>query len=357
MRRGTLVRGIGALCIGAAALAASLARADSPGDDPAPVTPAEHRRGADQTFLTYPEWFLVFSPAEYADFVRESPPGEFPFLGHIRQFWQGYGAVREVTKDTRPPNYGYHAMNMVIGLSTTGEYGLRSAYETLVGRLTELLRRGPRTAEDVFAARVAQEYVEFIRVRPWYEFDFLGRLRLLWTETPMTGGDMLRKWERRYILTTEYAGKAIYGWLIGKLTGAAYEAESTVTAVVVDRLPPGIESLLPELKVLERFPDGSALITVPRYEAFRDCSIELARRGARFREIAGNRGAIMVSALVPVEWEPGAAARPFRILFAQPVLTRPSVRRIVVAVPVGSLDAALGELNRPPLRVEHVYDY
>jgi len=35
-----------------------------------PVAPPEHRRGEEQTFLTYPEWFLVHSPAEYAAFVK-----------------------------------------------------------------------------------------------------------------------------------------------------------------------------------------------------------------------------------------------------------------------------------------------
>ena len=35
------------------------------------------------------------------------------------------------------PNPGYHLMVMVIGVSTTVEYALKSAYETLIGRLTE----------------------------------------------------------------------------------------------------------------------------------------------------------------------------------------------------------------------------
>jgi len=31
---------------------------------------ADYKRGADQTYLTYPEWFLVFSPQEYAYFFK-----------------------------------------------------------------------------------------------------------------------------------------------------------------------------------------------------------------------------------------------------------------------------------------------
>src|SRR5262249_59745368 len=48
-----------------------------------PATPMEHRRGGDQTFLTFPEWFLVYSPAEYAAYVTDRAPSRFPFIGHV----------------------------------------------------------------------------------------------------------------------------------------------------------------------------------------------------------------------------------------------------------------------------------
>jgi hypothetical protein len=82
-------------------------------------TPPEHRRGEDQTFLTFPEWYLVHSPAELAQFLSLTrAPSEFPWGGHIAQFWQGY---REMTRETKayPFNGGYHLMVSVIGTSTT----------------------------------------------------------------------------------------------------------------------------------------------------------------------------------------------------------------------------------------------
>src|SRR3982751_782496 len=143
-------------------------------------TPAKDVRPPDQTFLTYPEWFLVFSPAEYADFVKTHAPNDFPFLGHIRQFWQSYDAVWNQTRGRYPFNGGYHMMIVVIGASTTAEYAVRSAYETIVGRLASLTATHGMTDEERYAARVAQEYVNFIRVSPWYEFDFTSRLKTLW---------------------------------------------------------------------------------------------------------------------------------------------------------------------------------
>jgi hypothetical protein len=88
---------------------------------PSSVTPKEHQRTGDQTFLTFPEWYLVHSPAEYAAYVQEHAPSRFPFIGHIRQFWQSYLAVYGAVKNDYPFNGEYHTMIMVIGGSTTLE--------------------------------------------------------------------------------------------------------------------------------------------------------------------------------------------------------------------------------------------
>lgn len=338
-------------------LAASLvalalaARADAPAAGEQ-LTPAEHRRPTEQTFLTFPEWFLVFSPAEYAAFVKNRPPSEFPFFGHVRQYWGSYQEIRKASQ-AYPRNSEYHVMIWVIGISTTVEYGLRLGYETLAGRLSELAGGYGTTEEDRLATRVAQEYVDFIRVQPWYEFDFTARLGELW-RTSLLGPGLLRKWERKYALTTEWAVKAAYGWALGGASKASYGVATPTTAVVLEGLPAAAEAELPELKVLERFPDGAVLATVPRYEAFTRHARALAEKGTRFREIAGNRDVILVSALVPRGSPPPAAAR---LLFSQPILTDTSQERLALVVPVASLDAALRELSAAPRQLEHVYDY
>lgn len=293
------------------------------------ITPPELRRPADQTFLTYPEWFLVFSPAEYAAFVRSHPPSEFPFLGHIRQFWQGYDAVWRATRGRYPFNAGYHVMILVIGTSTTIEYALRLAYETLIGRLSE---PSPfvMTPEDRFGARVAQQYVDFIRLCPWYEFDFASRLVDLWRTTGLTGRPVVRKWERKYWLTTEYASKAVYAWLITKATKTAYEDPLPTTEVVVD----------------------GRRVTLPRYEAFMSAASALARNGARFQEVAGNRGTILISVLTR-----GDGRQPYEVILTQPILTQPGKQRLLLSVPVAQLSDALNLFNQKPFELEHVYDF
>src|SRR5215475_4945429 len=211
------------------------------------------------------------------------------------------------------------------------------------------------TQEDVFGAQVAQDYVDFIRARPFYEYDFLGKAPRLWKETSLWGPDMLRKWERKYALTTEYLAKGIYSWIIKKATQASYDPTIDVTAVLIDRLPAGIETELPELRVLQHFPDGSALITLPRYDTFKVYSMALAKHGCNFLEIAGNRSVILVSALVPRDWVP--TANEPEVLFTQPMLTQPALKRVALVATVPTLGATLNSLNNSGFQIEHVYDY
>jgi hypothetical protein len=319
------------------------------------LVPVEHQRTPDQTFLTFPEWYLVYSPAEYATFVKDRNPSDFPFFGHVGQFWQSYRAVHNATKDDYPFNFGYHVMIMVIGVSTTVEYALRSAYETTIGRVAELTRRGGATEEDKFGALIAQDYVDFIRIEPWYKYDFLDKVKRLWRETTFWGPNLIRKWERKYALTTEYLIKAVYGWLIKLGAQSSYDEPLPVTAATLNQWPASLTSTLPNLKLLRQHADGSALVTLPRYQAFTAYSLQLAQHGVRFAKIAGNASQILISVLLPAGQLPDIP--PAKTLFTQPILTEPARQRVAWVVPVASLSAVLVELAQRGFEVEHVYDY
>jgi hypothetical protein len=335
--------------LASALLATSAPRAAEP-----PATPAEHRRGPEQTYLTFPEWYLVHSPDEYATYLERHAPSGFPLFAHIGQFWQSYRAVSSATGEY-PFNGGYHLMVSVIGTSTTVEYGLKGLYERTSGRIAEATAGGARTAEDDYAARVAREYVEFIRGQPWYEFDFWSRLKGLWTSVPWSGPHLVRKWERRYALTTEYLVKEGYARLIKMGTQSIYDAPKPKTAIALDRLPARAAAELPELEVLQTAPDGSALVLVPRYAAFKDHAAALADNGASFLEIAGNRSEIVLSVLGRTGWRPDV--RGVRVMFTQPVLTAPGRERVVLAVPVAGLADVLRAARAGGSSLEHVYDY
>ncbi len=320
-----------------------------------PLTaPPEHRRPPDQTFLTFPEWFLVHSPAEYAHYLASGARvSAFPLFAHIGQFWQAYAAVtREVARF--PFNGGYHLMICVIGTSTTVEYALKGTYEHTIGRLAEATVSGhEQVPEERFAAAYAQRYVDFIRVEPWYLFDFGAELKTLWSDAPVSGPDLIRRWERRFLLTTELLVKSGYGKLIGFGTHSIYDAPKPVTAVVLSALP-ARDAAHPDLVVL-RTAGPQALATIPRYEGFTTYARWLAVEGIDFREIAGNDGEILASVIVRQDWRPDADER---VLFEQPILTEPGRKRSVMAVPIARLGAVLrGFQAQNELRLEHLYDF
>ena len=212
----------------------------------------------------------------------------------------------------------------------------------MIGRVSEATQSGALTEEDRYGARIAQDYVDFIRVKPWYEYDFTAKLAGLWKETSLTGPDMIRKWERRYALTSEYGAKALYGWLIMKATRAGYDEAVESTAVLLDRLPERATSDLPQMKALKTLPNGEVLMTMPRYQAFTPYAMALARQQVAFREIAGNRGPILISVLTKSAINNSALSA--KVLFEQPIITEPGTTRVALVLPVPALTSALTKL-------------
>lgn len=319
------------------------------------LTPAGYHRPEEQTFLTFPEWYLVYSPEEYARYTATRGPSEFPFVGHLRQFVEGYRYAYQATRERYPFNADYHLMCTIIGVSTAVEYTTRSAYEATVGRLTEASCGHRLTAEERYAAQVARRYAGFLDDHAWYEFDFRGALRGLYTETPAWGPDMLRKWERRYALTTEYLFKGIYGGLMTAAARASYAPEPSVTAVVLTHSHPARLREVPGLEVLNSLPHERILALAPRYAAFMGVATQLAQQGADFEEIAGNRDQIALSVRAP-RYTYTRRDDP-RVRLVQPTLTEPDTERAVLVIPVAQLASTLRSLAHSPIRLEHIYDY
>lgn len=292
-----------------------------------PLTPVKQRRLPDNTYLTYPEWFLVFSPREYAAYVREHTPTDFPFLGHLAQFWTGY-AVANRQAQPYGFNFDYHLMNFIIGASTTAEFLVKASYEATVGRVSEALAFGGTTDEDRFSARQSADYARLLDTKAWYDYPYFDDLKGLW-RLPVFGSGFLRKLERRYILSTDYAFKGVYGHLMYQAARASYEPEVPQTALVDSK---------------------GEMHSLPRYQAFQDDALVLARQGVRFQEIAGNRQGIMVCYQAPAG-EP-KVPEGTTLMFTQPLLTQPQLQRVVLRVSIDQLHRVLQELP-----VEHVFDF
>jgi hypothetical protein len=309
-------------------------------------------RSESLTYLSLPEWFIVFSADEYAAFIARQPPSRFPYLRSIRQYWGYYSSACAVTKGAYPFDTGSHVMLGVIGASFSVENVLKAAYENILGRLTEWLS-STDTAEDAFARRLAQEYGTFMHTVPWYEFPFASKLRALWSETPLGGPHLLRKLERRVVLTAELGTKAVYGWIIGLASGAAYEGEERRIHARIDNAPAWIFSDT-RVRRREQVGQGAYLVTLPRYEEFTRTVLTLTGKGVRFLDIAGN-DEILISVIArrgTREQVPHG-----RVVASAPVLTDPTLLRLALSVPVSSLREVSAHFASERATIEHIYDY
>jgi hypothetical protein len=227
-------------------------------------------------------------------------------------------------------------------------------YGNTVGRLSWALGGFRQTAEDRFDAQTAQDYVQFIEQTPWYLYPFGAKLKELWTTVPLRGPGQIRKIERRLALTGEYSVKAVYGKIIKAGTHAVYDAPQMTTDVVVAGLPD--EWTAPaKVHVLQRFADGRALLSLPRYYDFRDAATALAQQGIQITDVAGNQSVILVSVWVPK----GSVASmdSGRVLFTQSIETPVNTKRVVMLIPVRDLSTLLASAGSKGWMVEHVYDY
>ncbi len=314
-----------------------------------PITPKEGTRPADQTFLTFPEWYLVFSPEEQANAFKTKTATTFPFGSHIGQLWDSYEIINDQIKDNFPVNTGYHFMIWVIATSTTVEYGVKAWYEKVVGRLTDTKK--VITEEDQFNAAFARSYVDFIKDRPWYEFDFKTQLIQLWSDVPFWGSHFLRKVERRYILTSELLVKHWYGKLIGAGTQTVYEVALPTTVVVLDRVP---VKTSPEM-ILKTLSDSAVVIKLPRYDRFRDAIREVAKQGISIREVAGNTSAVLITVILPAN--ANLEHEHIQRIFTQVISSQPVQKRVAFAVQVKDISKVLVELMENEIEIEHVFDF
>ncbi len=313
-----------------------------------------HIRPEDQTYLTFPEWYIVFSADEYAEHLATAPPSAFPFFASVRQYWLGYAAVCAVTSEQYEFNGGYHLMLYVIGVSFTVENGIKGIYEGTVGRFTEWISTDDLTAEDALARQYAKEYGDFIHAIPWFDFPYLEKLQELWTMTGWWGPNPIRKWERKLVLSVEFLGKTGYGALIGWGNSATYGAADMEIYALVTGMTDGVLNDFPDVHLIKRIDDELALVTIPHYQPFTDLVPPLAATGVHFIEFAG-ADQLMLSALAPTDWS--GTLTDAQVMFQMPVLVDPTRQRIGLNIPVAKLHTVLAEMAAQGILVEHIYDY
>jgi hypothetical protein len=247
-------------------------------------------------------------------------------------------------------------MLWVIGLSTAAEYGLKGVYENTVGRLFEWLGPAEPTEEEIYAANVNRDYVALINLAGWYEFNYLGALGRLWTTVPFFGRGFPRKLERRLALTGEFTIKAIYGWLIGLGTGAAYDSDEARRWMVVAGWSDTLAHAISDSVTARPLYRGYVLLSVPRYAPYRDALLAMADHSDQLRvaEISGCEQ-VVLTGTAPAGWQ-SPPRTTVATAYAEPA--EPGRIRVLLSVRARDLLTVLAGLKAAgEFKTDHIYDY
>lgn len=311
-----------------------------------------YKRGEEQSFLGLPEWYIVFNGDEYAHFLKTNNPSSFPYWQSAQEFWSLKSQVKKIVKDKYPFNLGYNVMLWVIGTSYSVELVLKGLYENSIGRLTEALTSKTGTDEDRLIQKFHQQYADFVHTYPWYEFPFFQHLKEFWSESTLVGDNLIRKWERKIYFTIEYLIKEGYRLVIMAGTKMSYEPEANEIYAVVNDPQKALTSF-PVAKVIKSS-DTFHLVSVPRYDRFRDLAGLFAQKAIQFVEIAGNRKIFLT---VIADRKPDHKFDAGEIVGKSRVPTDSEKERLLIATSVSSLHDLLLAIQEKKMFVEHIFDY
>jgi hypothetical protein len=321
------------------------------------ITDAGYARFQGDSFLTFPEWYIVHAYNDLAGVTAQSSESGFDYLASIRGFWTGLcGATRQASV-SGAASADQKLTNYIIGFSFTVEMGLMGAYERTIGALTEWTTGGRKTAEDEFNLTLLKEYGAFLYQTPWFRFPFGAKLRQFWRETPFVLS--VRAVERRGSLSLQYAARYAYAALMRFVAG--YDPADLTIRSVVGGLAPSDLATMSGVKVIREVTDASGvrgvLVETARYAAFDAFVRELGQHpNASLLEIAGNHY-ILVTVIAPEGAIAKLATADSVAIFQLPIQSSPGSRRIGIDVPVRSLVQDVKGFEAAGSRFEHVYDY
>lgn len=316
----------------------------------------KYRRAEGDSFLTFPEWNIVHAYADLAGVTRLRSESSFDYIDSVAGFWKSLCTATQAASAVGPATPDQKATNYIIALSFSAEMAIKGAWERTIGALSVAASGEHATAEDRFALRLYDDYAAFLKQTPWYQYPFAAELGRFWSQTPfveqgLRAGGYLRKIERRVALSLEWGVKALYARAMAALAGLS-PADLTIKSVVANLTDDDI-AREPRINRIRDIAPGQTLIETPRYDAFTEIMRGFSKSGRSFLEIAGARR-ILTTVLVR---EGAALDTKARLLFADPIQSRPGWRRAGYDVDVRNLTAHIAEVERQGAVFEHAYDY
>jgi len=311
------------------------------------ITDPAFRRRQANTYLTYPEWHIVYAYDGLAETLKRGDEYQFDYLSSIGGFWGSTCSLMRIADQHGGVDQPTRLMIHTIGVSFTLEMGLKAAYEETVGRLFVWLRGPQKTPQDDAVVAMAIDYSAFLRQTPWYAYDFNKANDALWA-APIA--DVSRGWERRLAIGTEWKAKSWYAKAIAAGVAATEPAKLEIRSVVSGLSTADLQAIA-DVKVISETPEG-VVIETPRYDIFTHILQKIIARGGLIREIAGN-DEIMLSLTVPI----GSAYQGPGEIITRMKREGFASERMLVSLKVGELPAAFQVMQIADPGIEHVFDY
>jgi FAD/FMN-containing dehydrogenase len=305
-----------------------------------------------QSFLTVPEWYLVFNPKEYADFLEAgNNPSDFPFLASIDEYWALYDRSMKLVSSAYAENEEYNTMLNVIGVSITLEYTAKMLYENTVGRFFSWFSNGIISDEEKTIIAAQRAYSDFIYDKAWYEFKFMPWVKEVWGVSNTAKSNWFRKMERTIFFTLEFTFKACYAKLIEWAANASYEEPVTDIYLMVSTTDTLKTST--ELGIVHEQSEKK-IISITRWGVFTKTILEIADKNIDVIEIGGN-DEIVVSVLVDNTQKEIFAGD--QLLYTSNMVSNRDLERQVYLLPVKRLLSFVRQAQEKSVEVEHVFDY
>ena len=309
------------------------------------------------TFLTVPERLVVAQTDEYARHLAHARPSTFPYFTAARDYWGAVNTACGVTTQEYAFNAGQQITLGMLGAGHTAEQVLKGVYEGTLGRFTEWLF-STDTPEDRFAAATVGELARFERAAPWQQFPFGARLQQLWAATPMWGPHVIRKWERRAVLSVEYGVKALCASAARLLAATPPDKDTARLHAWVGGATPAVLQAN-GAEIVSTVGPGSFIVTLPRGDAFTRSLVGLIGGGVKVLDVAGNDEIALTAIVRPAAGSAAAEEAPpaGRVLASDALLTEPAARRLTLRAPLARLAEMATWLQRRGAVLEQLYDY
>lgn len=312
------------------------------------VDPQQQREEAN-TYLTYPEWHIVYAYDGLAETLKYGDEYLFDYWGSIADFWRADCALTAIADAHGGADTNTRLTIATIGVSFTLEMGMKAAYEETLGRLAAWWRGPQKSPQDIVARDMAIEYAEFLRQVPWYKFPFQKSVEELWS-APIQG--TVRGWERRLALGLEWQAKIAYAKAIAGAVDAAGHAKLTIYSVI-SGLGTDALSKISDVRIVAN-QSSSILIETPRYDRFTHILADIAKAGGDIEDIAGNDDIMLTVTVPPGEYP--EILRQGDVIFR---LQRTGFEneRVLISVKVRNLGDILRRWPIADSGVEHIFDY